>query len=135
QNKLPAVDRKAIEGFLAVCKEKITETGEEQPKEDTERSKKPFITSYNAKLKCASDAVRMEYSTEKNVGRYLVANRDITAGEVLVEEECYAAALLREHEPFRCHHCLTRCLALLPYVVRLHPSCTDVLLAVQSAPP
>eukprot|EP01116_Phalansterium_solitarium_P007887 TRINITY_DN2090_c0_g1_i1.p1 TRINITY_DN2090_c0_g1~~TRINITY_DN2090_c0_g1_i1.p1 ORF type:complete len:768 (-),score=230.89 TRINITY_DN2090_c0_g1_i1:53-2356(-) len=60
----------------------------------------------------AIDSLAVSY--EPHRGRFVVATAPVDAGQALLQEEPYAAVLLREHEASRCHHCFRASIALLP---------------------
>ncbi|KAL5007430.1 hypothetical protein ScPMuIL_016236 [Solemya velum] len=66
----------------------------------------------NSVLTQASGAVHMEYSSDK--GRYLVANRQLSTGDVLMVERPFAAVLLPDHYSGHCHHCFCSIIAAYP---------------------
>ncbi|XP_069188939.1 LOW QUALITY PROTEIN: SET and MYND domain-containing protein 4 [Procambarus clarkii] len=83
--------------------------------------KPPELLHPNPTIPSMASAVRLAFSPMQ--GRYLVAERDISPGEVLVVEEGYSRVLhldssLRTH----CSGCLARCLTPLPC-----PSCSKVV--------
>ncbi|XP_046648250.1 SET and MYND domain-containing protein 4-like [Daphnia pulicaria] len=57
----------------------------------------------NSSFKGASSALNISHSKEK--GRYVVANRDIKAGETLFVEQPNALVVLPDFQTSRCHHC------------------------------
>ncbi|XP_059351666.1 SET and MYND domain-containing protein 4-like isoform X2 [Daphnia carinata] len=57
----------------------------------------------NLSFKGASAALDIRHSMEK--GRYVVANRDIMAGETLFVEQPNALVVLSDFQTARCHHC------------------------------
>ncbi|KAG7171094.1 SET and MYND domain-containing protein 4-like 5 [Homarus americanus] len=86
-----------------------------------ETPKPPELSHPSSTIPSLSSAVRLAFSPSQ--GRYLVAERDIKPGEVLVVEEGYSRVLqldssLRTH----CSGCLARCLHPLPC-----PSCSKVI--------
>ncbi|XP_045027632.1 SET and MYND domain-containing protein 4-like isoform X1 [Daphnia magna] len=66
----------------------------------------------NLSFKGASTALDIRHSVEKS--RYVVANRDIMAGETLFVEQPNALVVLPDFQTTRCHHC-TRELPLKRY--------------------
>ncbi|XP_070572634.1 SET and MYND domain-containing protein 4-like [Ptychodera flava] len=52
----------------------------------------------------ASESVALKF--HKDCGRYLTADRDIKAGDVLIEENAYAVILLPTHYNSHCYHCI-----------------------------
>eukprot|EP00112_Aurelia_sp_Birch-Aquarium-sp1_P016113 Seg3621.1 transcript_id=Seg3621.1/GoldUCD/mRNA.D3Y31 product="SET and MYND domain-containing protein 4" protein_id=Seg3621.1/GoldUCD/D3Y31 len=68
----------------------------------------------------ASDLIMMNYKTEK--GRYLEANGEIKAGDVLIVEKPYASVLLPEFYHSHCYHCIKPLIAPIPCY-----TCQDVL--------
>ncbi|XP_071516427.1 SET and MYND domain-containing protein 4-like [Panulirus ornatus] len=83
--------------------------------------KPPELPHPNSAIPSLSSAVKLAFSPAQ--GRYLMADRDIKPGEVLVVEEGYSRVLhldssLRTH----CSGCLARCLTPLPC-----PSCSKVI--------
>lgn len=73
----------------------------------------------------ASSAVRIEYNCD--MGRHIVATRDILPGDVLVIEKPYASILLPDAYSTYCFHCLQRSDSLIPC-----NSCTLVLYCNES---
>lgn len=81
----------------------------------------PKLVDPSPTIPALSASVRMAYTPSQ--GRYLVAERDIHPGDVLVAETGYCSILhldssLRTH----CSNCLSRCLTPVPC-----PSCTRVV--------
>ena len=66
----------------------------------------------NATHASLTAACKVAFSAEK--GRYVVANRDIRPGEVILVEKPYASVLHAEQENSMCHHCLMSCIAPVP---------------------
>ncbi|XP_064095006.1 SET and MYND domain-containing protein 4-like [Macrobrachium nipponense] len=86
----------------------------------------PSLSQSNPAIPCLSDAVKLDFSPSQ--GRYLIAERDIDPGEVLVVEKPYGHVLhldssLRTH----CCVCFNRCLSPLPC-----PSCSRVIFCSSS---
>ncbi|RWS21062.1 SET and MYND domain-containing protein (SMYD)-like protein [Leptotrombidium deliense] len=63
-----------------------------------------FLNVSSQQMRCASDAVRMNFNEEK--GRVVVAKRDIEAGEVVMIERAFASWLRPSLYSSYCHHCL-----------------------------
>lgn len=73
----------------------------------------------------ASSAVRIEYNCD--MGRHIVAARDILPGDVLIIEKSYASVLLPDVYSTYCSHCLQRSNSLIPC-----DHCTMVLYCSES---
>ncbi|KAK9889713.1 hypothetical protein WA026_007095 [Henosepilachna vigintioctopunctata] len=65
----------------------------------------------NPLIECSSSAV--EIRTNPQLGRYVVATRDIEIGEVIAVEQP-TFTLLTDRQWCHCHHCLTLCYCLVP---------------------
>nr|CAD7198600.1 unnamed protein product [Timema douglasi] len=66
----------------------------------------------NEKIPCASDCIDIHSS--KDMGRCVVATRDINIGDVLGVEEPFASVLLPQFYYTHCYNCYLRCCTLLP---------------------
>ena len=78
-----------------------------------EKSELPKVSDGpNATHASLTSACKVAFSAEK--GRYVVANRDIRPGEVILVEKPYASVLTAEQRNSMCHHCLTLCIAPMP---------------------
>lgn len=51
---------------------------------------------------------KMTVKQSEGMGRYVVANEDISTGDVIAAEPPYAACLLPECFGSHCHHCFER---------------------------
>ncbi|XP_060521878.1 SET and MYND domain-containing protein 4 [Cylas formicarius] len=93
-------------GLLKSLKCDETRTvAEEKPKK--RKIKTPEILNESVgSLAGASAKLSLKKSDE--LGRYVVANKNISTGETLVVEEPYAACLLPEMFGTHCHHCFAR---------------------------
>ena len=72
----------------------------------------PTLNDPNPVLPCARSDVRIQYHPDK--GRYLVADRDVGPGEVLLIEKPYSSILLPEYYSTHCQTCFQRVLAPMP---------------------
>ncbi|XP_068215695.1 SET and MYND domain-containing protein 4-like [Palaemon carinicauda] len=84
----------------------------------------PILASPNSTLPALSSSVKMALSP--TAGRYLVAQKEILPGEVLVVEEVYSRCLYHQNLQTHCNSCFTRCLIPLPC-----PSCKMVVFCSQ----
>ncbi|KDR23054.1 SET and MYND domain-containing protein 4-like isoform X2 [Zootermopsis nevadensis] len=66
----------------------------------------------NHEILCASDCVELKFIPE--MGRYIVATRDIRPGDVLVVEKPFASVLLPDCYWTHCYNCLQPSQSLLP---------------------
>ncbi|KAL7647372.1 UNVERIFIED_CONTAM: hypothetical protein RMT77_000968 [Armadillidium vulgare] len=80
----------------------------------------PQIESKNPEIPSLSSAVSMSYAPDK--GRYIIANRDIMPGEILVSEKCFSCILLPSYLSFHCSYCLRKTYIPLPC-----PNCSLVV--------
>ncbi|XP_068236458.1 SET and MYND domain-containing protein 4-like [Palaemon carinicauda] len=86
----------------------------------------PSLSKSNPAIPCLSDAVKLCFTP--SLGRYLIAERDIDPGEVLVVEKPYGQVLLLDSSlRTHCSVCLNRCLSPLPC-----PSCSKVIFCSSS---
>ncbi|XP_066251201.1 SET and MYND domain-containing protein 4-like [Euwallacea similis] len=67
---------------------------------------KPKIEVSNPNLPNVS--IKLSVKKSPGMGRYVVANQDISTGETLIIESPYAACLLPEMSGTHCHHCFQR---------------------------
>ncbi len=104
-----STELKVIETSIQISQEKLPT----QHVVDRKPEVKEHLPSVNVQLQCASNSIRAKYQPGP-IGRYIVATHEIKAGEILVQEEPYAACLLREHELVRCHHCFKQKVTLKP---------------------
>ena len=72
----------------------------------------PTLSDPNPVLPCARSDVRIQYHPDK--GRYLVADKDVGPGEVLLIEKPYSSILLPEYYSTHCQTCFQRVLAPMP---------------------
>lgn len=76
-------------------------------------TKLPRLTSDpNSKISCCSDVV--EIKSTKEMGRHIVATKEICVGEVIAIEQPFAKILLPDQVFSHCHNCLKLCYTLLP---------------------
>ena len=90
--------------------------------EEKERSAVPErlrVESGHVMFPAASDAIRVKY--EPNVGRHVVAARDVMPGEVIFMESPIVSCLIDEHVESICLVCLRYTSSPLPC-----PTCSDV---------
>ena len=80
--------------------------------EGTKQDVPGFAEESHQKYASLTLACKVAYTPEQ--GRYLVANRDIKPGEVILVEKPYASVLLPDRYSTHCHHCFSRCLAPVP---------------------
>lgn len=74
----------------------------------------PEIKEKNEYIECASAAIKIEQNQE--MGRHIIAKRDIKPGEVLAVEEPYAKILLKDRYLTHCYNCLKPSYNLMPCV-------------------
>ncbi|XP_066159311.1 SET and MYND domain-containing protein 4-like [Euwallacea fornicatus] len=79
---------------------------EENPRASNLTCEKPKIEISNPNLPNAS--VKLSLKKSPGMGRYVVANQNISTGETLIIEPPYAACLLPEMAGTHCHHCFQR---------------------------
>merc|ERR1719221_277265 len=72
----------------------------------------PTMSEPNPCLPCARTDVKIKYHPDK--GRYLVAENDISPGEMLLVEKPYSSILLPEYYSSHCQTCYQRVLAAMP---------------------
>ncbi|XP_066945763.1 SET and MYND domain-containing protein 4-like [Macrobrachium rosenbergii] len=84
----------------------------------------PVLAESNPTLPAMSGSVKVAFSP--TAGRYLVAQKEILPGEVLVVEEVHSRCLYQQHLQTHCNTCFTRCLVPLPC-----PSCKLVVFCNQ----
>lgn len=72
----------------------------------------PKLLKPHPYISCASEAVEINNTPE--MGRHVVASRDISVGEVIAIEKPYTKILLKEKCLDHCHNCLKLCYNLLP---------------------
>ncbi|XP_050298897.1 SET and MYND domain-containing protein 4 [Anthonomus grandis grandis] len=89
------------------------------------RKQKPVLESPSKDLSNASK--KLTIKTSSDLGRYVVANENISAGETLVVEPPYAACLLPKMFGSNCHHCFLSLEA--PYGC---PHCSSVAFCSQN---
>ena len=114
------------EAFINLAKtadeEGITEEKEEPTGLARERAAVPeflSVKSPHAKLPAASDAIKVRH--EPGVGRHVVADRDIQAGEVLFIESPIVSTIMDDHVESICLVCMSYTTSPLPC-----PTCSDV---------
>ncbi|KAJ1521221.1 hypothetical protein ONE63_002907 [Megalurothrips usitatus] len=74
--------------------------------------KPPLSFGVNPEIGCASSAIALKYTEE--MGRLMVATKDIAPGDVLVVEQPFASVLLPDALSTHCYNCLQRCLSPIP---------------------
>lgn len=69
----------------------------------------PNLNESNPNIPCLSSALKLQYDSDK--GRFLIADRDINPGELLLVEKAYSSCLLLEpsNTSSHCSYCLARC--------------------------
>ena len=72
----------------------------------------PTLSEPNPCLPCARADVKIKYHPDK--GRYLVAEKDVGPGEMLLVEKPYSSVLLPEFYSSHCQTCYQRVLAAMP---------------------
>ena len=72
----------------------------------------PTLAQPNPSLPCARNDVKIKYHPDK--GRYLVADKDVAPGEILLVEKPYSSILLPEYYISHCQTCFQRVLAPMP---------------------
>lgn len=72
----------------------------------------PHISENNPSIQCASKAIKITSNSE--MGRHVIAERNIKPGEVLAVEEPYAKILLDDQYATHCYHCLAPSYCLIP---------------------
>ena len=72
----------------------------------------PTLSEPNPCLPCARADVKIKYHPDK--GRYLVAEKDVGPGEMLLVEKPYSSILLPEYYSSHCQTCYQRVLAAMP---------------------
>jgi len=72
----------------------------------------PTLAEPNPSLPCARTDVKIKYHPDK--GRYLVADKDVAPGEILLVEKPYSSILLPEYYSTHCQTCFQRVLAPMP---------------------
>jgi hypothetical protein len=77
------------------------------------------VKSPHLRMPAASDSIRVKH--EPNVGRHVVADRDISPGEVLFIESPIVSTIMDEHVESICLVCLSYTTSPLPC-----PTCSDV---------
>ncbi|GFY39882.1 SET and MYND domain-containing protein 4 [Trichonephila inaurata madagascariensis] len=104
-----ARQQKEVEALI-----KTTEEMEKPNEDETDQQSHILALSYgpHPSIDSASSSIDIKY--DKSKGRYIIANRTITAGDTLFVEEPYASVLLPVHYPTHCHHCYTKALAVVP---------------------
>ncbi|CAH2100286.1 unnamed protein product [Euphydryas editha] len=75
---------------------------------------------HNSQYPAASDAIQIEY--DNNKGRFAIATRDLSAGEVLLVEKPHSGVLLGEYCKTHCHNCFLKCPIPIPC-----PKCPNVI--------
>lgn len=85
----------------------------------------PKVANPNRSIHCASSSVEIKTSLE--MGRHVIASRDIPVGEVIAIEQPFATILLPAKTTDHCHHCLQLCYDLLPCEF-----CTEALFCTES---
>ena len=128
------LDNKKKETFLKEFQKNIDECSDLNCKNNSEDAKKqekvlPKVAAgANATYTSLTSVCKVAYTP--NQGRFLVADRDIKPGEVILVEKPYASILLPEQYSNHCHHCFKRCLAPLvcrhcPIARYCSPTCRD----------
>ncbi|XP_066940517.1 SET and MYND domain-containing protein 4-like [Macrobrachium rosenbergii] len=82
--------------------------------------KTPVINKKNSSYPCFSDSVKVSYHSPK--GRYTLAVKDISPGEVVAVERAFCAGFIEENSTLLCGHCLRFTLNPVPC-----PGCTMVI--------
>lgn len=72
----------------------------------------PTLSDPNPILPCATSHVKIKYHPDK--GRYLVTEKDVAPGEVLLIEKPYSSILLPEYYSTHCQSCFQRVSAPMP---------------------
>ncbi|XP_023333559.1 SET and MYND domain-containing protein 4 [Eurytemora carolleeae] len=72
----------------------------------------PVLENRSTEIPCASSDVTLRYTPEK--GRFLVVNRDVKPGEILLVEKPYSSILLPDFYSSHCQTCCQRLLAPMP---------------------
>ena len=114
------------EAFINLAKtadeEGITEAKEEPTGLSRERADIPDFLSVKTphpRMPAANDAIKVKF--EPNVGRHVVAERDILPGEVIFIESPLVSTIMDEHVESICLVCLRYTTSPLPC-----PTCSDV---------
>ncbi|XP_019874843.2 SET and MYND domain-containing protein 4 [Aethina tumida] len=106
-------------GYPENLKSKILQRKEKaESLKETQRTRQYYenvpvieLSAKNANISCASDAIEIKFTPE--LGRHIVAKRDVFPGEVLAVETPFCQVLLDE-KWIHCHHCFQICYNLLP---------------------
>jgi len=72
----------------------------------------PVLESRSAEVPCARADVKVKYHPDK--GRYLVVDKDVKPGEILLIEKPYSSILLPEYYSTHCQTCAQKVLAPMP---------------------
>ena len=105
-NKWQAVLSKQLEEARTLTENGVAEDGQPQ-------SKVPQLkNNHNKTFPSVSAAVNVAWKS--NIGRHMVANDDITVGDVLVVEKPYTSVLYPEFYATHCYNCQCRVLAPVP---------------------
>lgn len=75
-------------------------------------TKLPELTSKSDTFDCASDSIKLEYTSE--LGRHIVATKTILPGDIIAVENPYSAILLTEFFYTHCFHCFKNSYNLIP---------------------
>lgn len=105
-----------IKKLIRDCHGKVKEPADDVPPsvEDTLRPLQvcPELHDRHEKYLSLSSACDVGYTPEE--GRYIVAKREISPGEVILVEKPFASVLLRSNYSYHCHHCLTFTMDAIP---------------------
>ncbi|XP_064093706.1 SET and MYND domain-containing protein 4-like [Macrobrachium nipponense] len=82
--------------------------------------KPPVIKKKNSSYPCFSESVKVSYHSSK--GRYTLAVKDISPGEVVAVERAFCVGFIEENNTLLCGHCLRFTLNPVPC-----PGCTMVI--------
>lgn len=75
-------------------------------------TKLPDLVSKSDIFDCTSDSIKMEYTSE--LGRHIVATKNISPGEIIAIEKPYTAILLTEFFNTHCFQCFKSSYNLIP---------------------
>ena len=117
------LDNKKLTEWQANLKKELEKCGKitVTPKQSEQTTgKKIEIKEHNPTWDKFSSAVEIHH--QNDVGRHVIAEKDIKIGEVVLTEKPYASVLLSEHYYNHCYHCYSRPWAPVPC-----PTCASVI--------
>ncbi|XP_050427844.1 SET and MYND domain-containing protein 4-like [Adelges cooleyi] len=122
---MSATDRETIVTRISNSIEECQRPAEVNVVEKSQKISLHFTGRANCNVPALAESV--EVVQLDDMGRGLVATRDIVPGEILIIEKPYAGICKNDEWKYNCDYCFKRCLAAIPC-----PKCTKVLYCGQT---